>query len=291
MRDHITGQQFAITRCGICGLGVTKPQLDDLTSYYPPAYRKYTGLTRACLRWLYGRRMRSVTKRMNRLGIALDMGCGDGWMLDALRRQGWSVLGIERTPQSARAAWVEHGVPAIAGGLEAIQARPCADLIIMFHVLEHLPDPLEALCQCAARLKPGGWLLVSVPNLESWQARWFGRHWFHLDVPRHLFHFSPSSVKHALASAGLEVRCLRFTSWEHDPYGWLQSALNQLGFPQNQLTKRLMGDHGAARLTPQRVAMGLVAALFIVPSVVLSVASWMAGRGAILEVVAAKSHT
>jgi len=284
VRDYITGRRFAIHRCRACGVQSTLPQPADLSPYYPASYRRYHGPVRAALQWLYGWRMRALRQAVSRTGLALDLGCGDGWMLQSLRRHGWSVVGIERTTQSAAPAAAEHRLPMVVGSLDAIRPAPCLDVIIMFHVLEHLADPVTVLRQCAQRLKPDGLLVVSVPNIESWQARCFGRHWFHLDVPRHLFHFSPASVRQVLASAGLEVRCLRFASWEHDPYGWVQSSLNWLGFPQNQLTKALIGMNGSARWRPHTLAMAAVAALLIIPSACLSVMSWILGRGAILEV-------
>ncbi len=205
-------------------------------------------------------------------------------MLQSLRRHGWSVVGIERTTQSAIPATAEHRLPMVVGSLDAIRPAPCLDLIIMFHVLEHLEDPLGALRQCVARLKPDGLLLISVPNLDSWQARWFGRHWLHLDVPRHLFHFSPSSLRHLLERVGLRVETVRYVSWEHDPYGWLQSGLNRLGFPPNLLTSMLMERELMFRRPLRTLVMGSVAAVLVVPSVGFALASWVMRRGAIIEV-------
>ena len=146
-------------------------------------------------------------------------------MLDTLRRAGWRVVGIERTPEMARFARHDLELPVFAGGVEAIAARPHFDLIILFQVLEHIRDPLSVLRQCATLLKPSGVLIVGVPNLESWQARYTGPHWFHLDVPRHLFHFSPRSLGKVLQMADLTVSRISFVSFEHDPYGWIESIL------------------------------------------------------------------
>jgi len=131
-------------------------------------------------------------------------------------------------------------------------------------------------------------MIVAVPNFSSWQARLFGPSWFHLDVPRHRHHFSPTSLAAAFEKVGLRVVRTRFVSPEHDPYGWVQSALNRLGFRQNQLTRLLMGmdpDGIGLRSLPMLVIGGLL----IIPSLLLSLCSWLLGGGAIMEMWAVKT--
>jgi len=130
--------------------------------------------------------------------------------------------------------------------------------------------------------------VVAAPNLDSWQAKACGRAWFHLDVPRHLFHFTPSSLERALEQAGLQITSIEFHSFEHDPYGWVQSILNRMRFPNNQLTRMLMGMDGEASGFFSRAAMLAISALLLLPSLGLSIVSWMAGSGAIMQVWARK---
>jgi SAM-dependent methyltransferase len=121
----------------------------------------------------------------------LEIGSGTGWMLGAFRARGWTAAGSERSTAGAIAARDASGVPMFVGDLAAVRPGATCDLIVMFHVLEHLADPKGALLDAAARLRPGGALVLGVPNIGSWQARFAGRHWLHLDVPRHLCHFMP----------------------------------------------------------------------------------------------------
>jgi hypothetical protein len=165
------------------------------------------------------------------------------------------------------------------------------DLIILFQVLEHLAEPLTTLRRSAELLEPGGMLVVAVPNLASWQARVFGRSWFHLDVPRHQHHFSPGALEYAIQQAGLRVVRTRFVSPEHDPYGWVQSLLNWMGFKQNLLTKFLMGMNRDQMTAPTIAAITAMSAVLLIPSVALSLCSWGAGSGAIVEMWAAKATT
>jgi hypothetical protein len=133
-------------------------------------------------------------------------------------------------------------------------------------------------------LRPGGRLIIAVPNYASWQSRYARGGWFHLDVPRHLFHFTPAALARLLREAGLAPGDVHFASWEHDPYGWVQSIENRLGLASNTLTRSLMGLSPA----PGRALALVLAALLTLPAAILSVASWMAGAGAIMEMSAVR---
>jgi SAM-dependent methyltransferase len=157
-------------------------------------------------------------------------------------------------------------------------------LVVLFQVLEHMTDPVDMLRQCARVLKRGGTLIVAVPNAESWQARFFGANWVHLDVPRQLFHFTLDSLTTALREHELRVSGVRYESFEHDPFGWLQGFFNVVGFKQNLLIKTLQGLAGAEATLPKTVAMAALAMPLGVVSVGLSLGSWAARKGALMEV-------
>ncbi len=284
VRDHVTGETFRLQRCIACDLAVTDPVPRSLDRFYPPRYRRYRGPVAAILRAFYRRRVRVWTDRVGGAGRALELGCGDGWMLSALREHGLWTCGTERSVESARPAR-ENGLRVFVGDLAALRPEARFDLIVLFHVLEHLDDPAATLAACAARLTPTGRIVISVPNLASWQARLFGPRWFHLDVPRHLVHFSPRALDRAFAAAGLARVRTSFVSAEHDPYGWVQSSLDGLGLPQGALMHGLTGAKDGSPLAFV-VAAALSVPLLAAASV-LSVVGWWAGAGAILEVWAA----
>jgi 2-polyprenyl-3-methyl-5-hydroxy-6-metoxy-1,4-benzoquinol methylase len=286
--DYITGTEFSVLRCLGCGLARTEPQPASLDRYYPGRYRQYGGLTFKVLRALYGWRVRGWMRHLPKQGRALEIGCGDGWMLAILRDNGWRVVGSERSMAGARAAVARNNIPMFVGDVNAI-AKSRFDLIILFQVLEHLADPISTLRQSAALLEPGGVMIVAVPNASSWQARAFGRSWFHLDVPRHQHHFSADALGRAFQKAELKVVRTRMVSPEHDPYGVLQSILNWLGFRQNLLTKLLMGMSEKDVSVPAVTAMAVLAGLLALPSAAISIVSWGFGSGAIVEVWAAKA--
>ena len=287
MVDYVTGDSFAIVQCHVCGFGVTEPLPGSLDRYYPTRYRRFNALAARVLHGLYLRRVDGWLRRLPPTGLALEVGAGTGWMLRALRERGWRALGNERSLEAALVARAAAGVPMFVGDLGAVRPAPALDLVIMFHVLEHLADPLAELRAVARRLRPGGVLVLGLPNIASWQARLSGRHWMHLDVPRHLCHFTPDSIERALAVSGYRMTRIDFRSYEHDPFGWVQSTLDRLGFEHGLLIKQLTGmkrRSGALTTLATLVlavplgAVGLVAAL----------ASWRAGAGAEMEVWAVR---
>ncbi len=137
-------------------------------------------------------------------GRALDVGCGDGDFLAHLRRRGWQVVGLELSAAAAGRAR-ERGVEVREEELEAAGFAPGSfDLVTLWHVLEHLPDPRRALEEARRVLRPGGLLVLEVPNISSPTFRLCGERWFPLDVPRHLQHFDPRSLERILALSGFE---------------------------------------------------------------------------------------
>lgn len=285
--DYITGSDFSVWQCSACGLARTVPRPSSMDRYYPAVYRRYSGFTLRALTLLYRWRVRGWIRRLPTNGLALDVGCGDGWMLAALRRRGWKVVGVERSIDGARSAAAVNGISTLVGDLDALRPSSGFHLVILFQALEHLDDPLRTLKQCAELLAPRGTLIVAVPNFSSWQARAFGAWWFHLDVPRHQNHFSPRTLSTAFERIGLRVVRTRFVSPEHDPYGWLQSTLNRMGFRQNLLTRVLMGLEGQHAML-KTMPMFVVSTVLALPCVLLALCSWPVKSGAIMEMWGAK---
>lgn len=218
--DRVSGESFDVVQCSHCGLRYTspRPSLDEMSAcYLAPVAPPWPA--RILRRWLRRRRaLWSATGLPP--GRALEIGCGDGWMLDALRRMSWDVVGTERSPQGAacaRSLGLDVRVGELAGGGFAPQSF---DLVILWHVLEHLHDPLGTLIEVRRRMRPSGRLVVAVPNVASWQASVAGRHWFHLDVPRHLYHFDPATLEKVLREAGFQVREWSFAGWTYECRGW-----------------------------------------------------------------------
>lgn len=279
-RDYVTGARFDVVVCPGCGLGWTSPVPANLDPYYPRTYRRYNPWVAAVLSLLYRWRVGRWCRGFARPGSVLELGCGDGVMLDALRTRGWQVCGTERTEAMAATARERYGIRMYVDPDGPQPGHDRFDLIVLFQVLEHLSDPVETLGRARALLADGGRVVVGVPNRASWQAAFGQGGWFHLDVPRHLVHFTPSALAAAAARAGLRVESVGYVSPEHDPFGWVQTILNRCAGNANRLTLLLMG---AERWRIGDVPTLLAVAVIGPVAVLLAAASWACRRGAVME--------
>jgi 2-polyprenyl-3-methyl-5-hydroxy-6-metoxy-1,4-benzoquinol methylase len=129
-------------------------------------------------------------------GKLLDLGCGAGSFLNSIRGTPWELYGVELSGTAAQRAREKTGADVFTGDiLDAPFAPARFDVVTCFHVFEHLYSPDEVLQKVWTWLKPGGIFCVHVPNIESAEARCFGSYWYGLELPRHLFHFSPDSLR------------------------------------------------------------------------------------------------
>jgi SAM-dependent methyltransferase len=243
-----TQRAHTVCFCNTCSLGVTVPSPDDATLHELHStqyYRNGEGvrfvtpaewLVEGMRRW----RIYRLSHFVNSPGRALDIGCGSGRFLLALRNSGWEVAGLELNDDTATAARDVHKL-AVETDL-ALFAADSFDLITITHVLEHIRDPRQTLAECARLLRPGGVIAVAVPNIRSWQALFTREMWFHLDLPRHLWHFSELWLSRALPEQGLEIVTVRRMDLAHNVFGWLQSLLNRLGLKYNRLYSFLSSD-------------------------------------------------
>ena len=223
--DSGEGPEMAVVRCEECNLAYTSPRPSEaiIGQFYPPDYEPHQpkrSRPRRRARWWRRLRSRLGRFRPARLELApfgrgrlLDFGCGRGAFLEQMRPQGWSVLGLDCSPDVVRRIREALGLPAIAGTLPHDGLEPESfEVITMWASLEHVHRPLEVLREAHRLLVPGGRLIVSVPNIDSLPFRWFGSAWYGLRLPRHLTHFSPSTLRKMVERAGFTVVSLRM-SW------------------------------------------------------------------------------
>lgn len=209
-------------RCTGCGVTNTSPWPTDADldaaygSWYRPPGGRFIGVGDAVLRRTRSR----LAHRLDQIappGPVLDVGTGDGALLDALAEQGRDALGLEResTRDDVRTAELRDIRGEWAG-------------VVFWHSLEHLPNPAEAIEHAALLLAPKGVLVVAVPNAESLQARVFGDRWFGLDLPRHLVHLSPRALTTRFRSVGLRVERVSFYRGGQVVFGWLDGMVGTL---------------------------------------------------------------
>ncbi len=303
--DYITGKHFAVGYCNSCNFYVTTPVPTghEIESYYPKSYygsgRRFAGVIEWLLDHLYSYRPRQIEQKQ-KPGKVLDIGCGRGLLLNKLRQRGWDPYGTELSEDAAAYARDVLHLPVTTRPLDELSfADNEFDLVIIWHVLEHVTSPLSLLDEVARILKPGGYLLVAVPNFGSWEARWAGKSWFHLDVPRHLTHFTPRTLRPALKRAGLRPVSTNFFSIEYDFFSFVQTVQNKLGFRHNLLynllrtrSARLLDQHDKSKSAA--VLEATLALLSAIPLALLSLVytplMGALGKGATMAIYAKKDE-
>jgi SAM-dependent methyltransferase len=156
----------------------------------------------------------------------LDIGCGRGVLLGALADRGYEVCGLEISEEAVRGADPRAEIRIASRLADAGFEASSFDEVIIWHVFEHMEGPRETLEEINRILRPGGSLVIAVPNFGSVQARWTGAAWFHLDLPRHLYQFPASALRNLLGQTGFEVVSEHHFSLRQNPFGWIQSILN-----------------------------------------------------------------
>lgn len=257
--DENDGRLTGRTRCARCGVATTSPWPSEeqlaaaYGSWYRPPEGRFSGLKDTILR-----RMRAtLAGKLNRSlppGPVLDVGAGDGNLVRAFRRRGRQAVGVD--PYAAANHPDVRNVQ-----LEDMDGTWSA--VIFWHSLEHLRQPVRALCHAAALVAPGGLLIVAVPNAASIQARVFGDRWLHLDVPRHLVHLTPDALISTIESLGLRVEQVSNVRGGQGLFGWLHGLVAQFpGRPDLYDAIRREGARRAAQGPLSRLytlAAGVVA--------------------------------
>ncbi|MDI6715794.1 MAG: class I SAM-dependent methyltransferase [Actinomycetota bacterium] len=163
-------------------------------------------------------------------GRILDIGCGAGSFLDEIRSYGFDTYGVDLDDKAvAYARSGGHKVfckPVEDAGFK----ENFFDVVRASHVIEHMPNPRTALLEIHRVLKPDGRLLILLPNIDSFLARRYGSYWFQLDVPRHLYHFTPESITNLLVSTGFSrVKITTYNPVEHIILSWQYSKNEKSG--------------------------------------------------------------
>jgi len=212
--------QIATARCARCALVFVDPVPSEATrgeSYGADYYEPWQGREEGARIRLWKRRLALIEERSPR-GALLDIGCGDGLFLKIARQAGWKVEGVEFSLEGARRASQRLGRPVAVGDLahEHLLTGPF-DVLTLWHVLEHLAEPAPMLDAARVRLRPGGLLVVAVPNLDNLPMQIAYRLARGRRLPLyergarepHLSHFSPSVLAAFLERRGFETLEIR----------------------------------------------------------------------------------
>jgi 2-polyprenyl-3-methyl-5-hydroxy-6-metoxy-1,4-benzoquinol methylase len=215
--NFISKEAFQLARCMECGFEFTQdyPEENEIGRYYESDdYISHSDTSKSFSDKLYQlarsfmlRRKRNIVRRLTGLktGTVLDIGSGTGYFAVTMKRAGWEVKGIEINERARNFSMANFGLEIIAPeDISALQSESF-DSITLWHVLEHFHDPYKYASEIRRLLKPNGTCIIALPNSSSFDAWHFGKFWAAYDVPRHLWHFNPSTFRLFADKAGFKI--------------------------------------------------------------------------------------
>jgi 2-polyprenyl-3-methyl-5-hydroxy-6-metoxy-1,4-benzoquinol methylase len=213
--DHsITKEPFQLVDCAACGLRFTNPRPTGATLdryYQSENYISHSNRSATLLDRVYQRvRGYALKAKHSRVayhqadGRLLDVGCGTGEFLAYCASRGYVVQGIEPSLCAREQAIANHSL-SILPQLELLPAQEQFDVITLWHVLEHLPDPRTTFKRLFALMADGGLLAIAVPDRGSWDCAYYRTAWAAWDVPRHLIHYREVDIQKLLREQGFDL--------------------------------------------------------------------------------------
>lgn len=238
-----TDAEFDVYKCRGCGLEqiLPQPSFGEIKSFYPQTYYSYdtdsekkgllTALREKIIEVSYQKdAKKDILYYLSFLvkglfyGLPLkpmggnnflDIGCGDGYNLKVMSRYGWNTYGFEIGEKGRKDnIYYDTDISQVDFG----QAK--FDFIRIWHVLEHVRDPLAFMEKVSSLVSDNGIICIGIPNAGSLYAKLFGRYWYNRDIPRHLVNYNPRNAARLCEKFGLKV-----VRTEHQSSGGLLGSL------------------------------------------------------------------
>lgn len=252
--QRISADRFCYMKCFLCKtIFLAEPPM-DIARYYQSDYYDIPSLKKLDAVACKDTNKLDTVLRFKQGGHLLEVGPAFGVFAWQAKKAGFSVRVIEMDARCCDYLRKEVGVDVVHGDRpeKVIATLPQHDVIAVWHVLEHLPAPIEFLQAAAANLMPGGVLVIAMPNPDAFQFRIMGRHWPHLDAPRHLTLIPPAILRDKAGELGLEQ--LYFASNDSDARSW-----NRFGW-QRLLMNRFTGKFAKRSMFVVGYALALIMA-------------------------------
>lgn len=236
----VTREHFPVWQCANCSLRFTAdaPAQEQIGRYYQSeAYISHSDTSKGLVNWLYLRvrkftlsSKRKFIERVTgkRKGTLLDVGAGTGAFVHAMTAAGWQAEGVEPDAQAIQRALDTYKLRLLPAGQFFQLPDNRYDAVTLWHVLEHVHDLHGYVKKLRALCRPGGKIVIAVPNYTSYDALHYEAFWAAYDVPRHLYHFSPASMQALMQKHGCRIESIH-PMWFDSFYVSLLSEKYQRG--------------------------------------------------------------
>jgi 2-polyprenyl-3-methyl-5-hydroxy-6-metoxy-1,4-benzoquinol methylase len=213
----VSNETFAIAECNACTLRFTQdvPDASSISPYYKSAnYISHTNTSKGLINRLYQSVRKKTLKQKRKLvekatgvkkGSLLDVGSGTGAFANEMKQAGWQVTALEPDEDARKVGQDLYSIDLTDISQFYQLPESSYDAITMWHVLEHVHDLQGYMAKLKSLLKEKGKLFIAVPNYTAKDAMVYKEHWAAYDVPRHLYHFSPRSMKVLVEQHGLKI--------------------------------------------------------------------------------------
>lgn len=285
-------KKYNLGRCKSCHLvntlSVSKEELSRSysKSYYRSSTSKFTWLIESVLSYLTKLQAVKLLDHWRKLSdtndnpSVLDIGCGRGKLLQEFDNLGVVTQGLERQefPKDELHSNVHIGELS-----DSFLNGKIFDIVILWHVLEHMENTETLIADIIKHMQSNATFIISVPNFGSFQQRFFGCHWFHLDLPRHLIHIELEWLVSTLKSQGLKIEKISHFDPVQNYYGFIQSALNYLSPSTSNEFYKMLQFESKRKIIP--FLLYSVAAILLTPLAILeSISSSLSHKGSTITI-------
>lgn len=291
---RVNNSTFYLKKCRRCDITWTSPldygvaDIYNRDQYYGVKKDKFIPVLqniRDRLSRLRARKYLAMIPKSDRRPKVLDIGCAEGRFLQSFFKYGCECIGIEHQAYPRERFHNSDKISYMVGDIDSHKFdRESFDIIIMWHVMEHMDDPDKIMNIVINLLAPDGIFILAVPNFSCKEAKIFKQFWFHLDIPWHKYHFSEKTLRYLADKYPLRVIRISTFCIEQSIYGLLQSILNVLGFPKNELYELIKGNFQRRR-SIYLILQILICISFFSPCFIYTILQVIVGNGSTLKFV------
>jgi len=297
-KSETANSKFFVIQCRQCNLARTSPFPDDDTlhihnkvQYYGKKKNKFLPIfqnIRDRLSKIRARTYLSMISESIKRPKILDIGCAEGRLLQSFLAYGCDCYGVEHPSYPQKRFLNPDRIKYFVGNLDFLDLEERSfDIIILWHVLEHMDNPNNVISRVYDLLAPDGIFVLAVPNFSGIEAKIFKQLWFHLDIPWHKYHFTKSSLQYLTEKNHFEI--IKSTTFciEQGVYGLLQSVLNAAGWPKNELYEAMKGNFNYGR-TLSLIAQIFIGISILIPCFLISFLISATENGSVLKLILIK---